>query len=150
MKTTRSFVLSSFLFSALLLQSVTAVAQKAKKPQKLDKRKYDIEIRETTTEGKKYEKDIFEFTAKEIISDYFEMKLKTPTMHYKTLKDSTFTDDGEEAKYYKLSASEKSAKGDENYQLELIINGKEITGTIKLMKGEAVKKSWEFEGSQNN
>jgi hypothetical protein len=143
-------LLSSLMILCLLFVSSEIIAQKATKVQKLDKRKYAIEIRETTTEGKRYEKDVFEFTPKEIVSDYFESKFKIPTMHYKTVKDSTFTEDGDELKYYQVSAKEKTVKPDENFVVELIIKGKEISGKVMLMKGEAIKKSWEFEGTQSN
>jgi hypothetical protein len=136
-----------FLF--LYSLSTDSMAQKAK-VQKLDKRKYDIEIRETTTEGKKYEKDVFEFTPKEIVSDYFENKFKVPTLHYKTVKDSTYTEDGDELKYFGVSAKEKTDKAEEFFYLDAVIKGREITGKIAYKKGETVKKTWEFEGTQNN
>lgn len=125
-------------------------AQKKKSEPKLDRRKYDIEIREVTTEGKKYDKDVFEFSAKEIISDYFEAKFKIQTMHYKIVKDSTYTEDGDELKYWKIAASEKNGKPEEEFRCEAVVAGKEISGKIRLMKGEAVKKTYEFEGTQNN
>jgi hypothetical protein len=125
-------------------------AQKKRTEPKLDKRKYAIEIREVSSEGKKYEKDVFEFTPKEIISDFVEAKLKVTTIHYKVITDSTYTDDGEELKYWKLTGREKTGKPEEELKCELIVSGKEISGTIKLMKGEAIKKTYEFEGLQNN
>jgi hypothetical protein len=127
-----------------------AFAQKKKAEPKLDKRKYAIEIREVSTEGKKYEKDVFEFTPKEIISDFVEAKLKVTTIHYKVIKDSTYIDDGEELKYWQVSGMEKTGKPEEALKCELVVSGKEIRGTIKLMKGEAIKKTYEFEGVQSN
>jgi hypothetical protein len=150
MMTSRKITFAAFLFLCFVMLSMTGFAQKGKKNQKLDKRKFDIEIKETTVEGKKYEKDVFEFSPKEIISDYFETKFKVPTMHYKTLKDSTYTEDGDELKYFKVAAVEKSGKADEEYHLETVVAGREITGKIMLMKGDVVKRTWEFEGTQNN
>jgi hypothetical protein len=148
MNATLNRIFLSFALIGLFTVS-NAFAQKTK-VQKLDKRKFAIEIRETTTEGKKFEKDVFEFTPKEVIGDYFESKLKVQTIHYKTVKDSSYTDDGSEVKYFQISGQEKSGKADEEYHIEAIVNGRDISGTIKLMKGDIVKKSWEFEGSQNN
>jgi hypothetical protein len=145
----RSILVGAFSLLFCLSQSAS-FAQKKASPPKLDKRRYDIEIRETTTEGKKFEKDVFEFTPREIISDYFELKLKVPTLHYKVVKDSTFTDEGDQVKYWKLSIQEKGGKGEEEYVAEVVVSGREINGKIKLMKGDAVKKTYEFEGTQNN
>jgi hypothetical protein len=145
---TKNLFITACLLAGMTVSSV-AFAQKAK-VEKMDKRKYDIEIKETTTEGKKYEKDVFEFTPREIVSDYFEAKFKVSTLHYKTVKDSTVTEDGDTLKYFQVSATEKTDKADENFYLEAVIKGREIAGKVMLKKGEVVKKAWEFEGSQNN
>jgi hypothetical protein len=149
MRKMNPFLLGLTAFLSLTL-CTSIFAQKKKTEPKLDKRKYDIEIREVTIEGKKYDKDVFEFTTKEIISDYFEAKFKVQTMHYKVIKDSTYTEEGDELKYWKISATEKNGKPEEEYRCEAVISGKEISGKIKWMKGEAVKKTYEFEGTQNN
>jgi hypothetical protein len=141
--------LRGILSLILIVCCTVAFAQKKKGEPKLDKRKFDIEIREVSAEGKKYEKDVFEFTPKEIVSEtYLDLKFKIQTMHYKIVKDSTYTEDGEEMKYWKLSVQEKTSKADEEIQGDLIVNGKEISGKLNVMKGDLVKKSYEFEGSQ--
>jgi hypothetical protein len=146
----RSLFRKYVLIFLCLTGTLPALAQKNKKNDKLEKRKYDIEIKETTTDGKKYDKTEFEFTPKEVVCDYFETKLKIQTMHYKTLKDSSYTEDGDQLKYFKIKANEKGLKSDEEYVLEAEIKGKEITGTITMMKGDKPKKTWEFEGTQKN
>jgi len=148
------FKLRNFCWVILcLLLSLPAVAQKTqknKKSDKLEKRRFDIEIKETTTEGKKYEKAEFEFFAKEIESEYFDSKLKVKTIHYQTEKDSSYTEEGDELKYFKVKGKETSQKADEVYVVEIVIKGREITGTISLVKGDKPKRTWEFEGTQQN
>ncbi|MFI5149389.1 MAG: hypothetical protein ACHQRM_06610 [Bacteroidia bacterium] len=150
MNLTSFFLRNSFLSIMCLLLALPGMAQKSKKNDKLEKRMYDIEVKETTTEGKKYEKGEVEFTPKEIVCDYFESKLKIQTMHYKTLKDSSYTEEGDQLKYFKVRATEKGQKEDEQYVLVAEIKGKDITGTISLMKGDKAKRTWEFEGTQKN
>jgi hypothetical protein len=140
-----------FLFLAFFIAfSFPAMAQKGKKNDKLEKRKFDVEIKETTVEGKKYEKSEMEFSAKEVICDYFESKFKIQTIHYKTLTDSSYTDEGEQLKFFKVKGNEKGQKADEEWVIETEVKGKEITGTISLMKGDKAKRTWEFEGTQKN
>jgi hypothetical protein len=141
--------LRSLVFIFLIGICSTAFAQKKKGEAKLDKRRFDIEIREVSTDGsKKYEKDLFEFTPREIVSEsYLDLKFKIQTMHYKVTKDSTYTDDGEEVKYWKLSIQEKTNKPDEEIQGEVVVNGKDISGILNIVKGTTTKKSYEFEGS---
>ncbi len=144
-----SRILQVILSLFILLTCTTAFAQKKKGIPKLDKRRFDIEIREVAVEAKKYEKDVFEFTPKEIVSDgYFETKFKIPTVHYTTSTDSTYTEEGEEIKYWTLSVLEKTGKSDEEIHGEIMINGKEISGKLNLMKGDVIKKTYEFEGTQ--
>jgi hypothetical protein len=144
-----TFKKATLILALGIMTSVTVFAQKKKKPDdKLDTRFYDIEIRETTKEGKKYEKDVFEFRTKYLVSDYMETKLSAKTLVYTVTKDSTFTEDGDELKYFEFTVEAKTDKAGEVLKMKGTASGKDIKGNVELYKGDVVKKTFEFEGTE--
>ncbi len=117
----------------------------------LHKKKYSVQITEFR-DGKPKPKtieDAIEFKDGKVYSDFAASdKLGfTKFMKYELKKDSTYTEDDVEKRYFELE-SISTNENDETLYMSIKIDDYEIEGSMKLTKGDKPKKYYEFAGKE--
>jgi hypothetical protein len=93
-------------------------------------------------------KDEIMFKNGKLFSDLAAEKLKfDKMMKYDIKKDSTYTEEDEERHYYEIEASSENDDG-QTLIINIKIDDISIEGSMKLSKGDKLKKHYEFTGKE--
>ena len=94
-------------------------------------------------------KDEFTFNKGKLYSDFvggdkikFDKYLK-----YELKKDSTYTEEDEERHYYEIEVTSENDDG-QKLEIKITVDDINIEGSIKLSKGDKLKKHYEFTGKE--
>lgn len=116
----------------------------------LHKKKYSAmatEIKDGKPSNKKPAPDEIEFKNGKVYSSYVWEKTEFQDVKYAINKDSTYSDEGEEKRYFEVEAITTNDKN-ETINMFFVINGYEIEATYKLIKKEMVKKHFTSTGTE--
>jgi len=141
--------LNRILGVALLLVTLTLVSFKMDKDP-LHKRKFKAqatEIKDGKPKSGKPIEDEIDFKNGKVYSSACWDKMEFQDIKYEITKDSTYTDEGDEKRYFEIVASTINDKK-ETLTMNITINGYEIEGTYKLTKKDAIKKMFTTMGTE--
>lgn len=98
--------------------------------------------------GAKPLKDEIFFKNGKLFSDIASEKLKFEKMiKYEITKDSSYSEGDEEKRYYEIEGSHENDDG-QTLNISIKIDDINIEGSMKLMKGDKLKKYYEFTGKE--
>jgi|ERR1035437_6782107 hypothetical protein len=141
--------LNRILGAGLLIATLTLVSFKIDKDP-LHKRKFKAQVTEIKDgkpkNGKPIEDEI-EFKNGKVYSTVCWDKMEFQDIKYEITKDSTYTDEGEEKRYYEIVASTANEKK-ETLTMNFTIDGYSIEGTYKLTKKDVIKKMFTTIGTE--
>ena len=138
-------IFRNFIIVILLSTSLAFMIEK----DALHKKKYTIQITEFK-DGKPKAKTIadeLEFKDGKLFSTYAMDKMAFKWMKYNLKKDSTYTEDDIEKRYYEVEAITTN-ESDETLIVNLKIDEYDIEGSMKLTKADKPKKFFEFSGKE--
>lgn len=139
---------SSLLGFCLILMTV-GFAQKAKseKNKFLEGKKYDVKFTEVKKTGAaKPLPSLIIIKSGQIQCDLMEEKLTAPSMPYKVILDTTYTED--ESDIHKVHFISEYAEEKTSYKWDATITDYEIEGTFVMLKSGVEKKRYEFLGEE--
>lgn len=131
--------------SATLVILTGLVAFKGDKD-KLHKRDFTVEVIEGTKPKGKADEISFK-DGKVYPGDIANEKMGVSWIRYELKKDSTYMEDDIEKEYIEVFADSELEKG-EKLEFTCVIEDFGIEGTMKLMKGDKIKKTFTFSGKE--
>ncbi len=105
------------------------------------------EIKDGKPSTKKPVADEIEFKNGKVYSSFVWDKMEFSDVKYAINKDSTYSDEGEEKRYFEIEAITTNDKN-ETINMQFTINGYDIEASYKLIKKEVVKKSFTSTGKE--
>ncbi len=137
------------LGTGLLIAMLSLVSFKLDKDP-LHKKKYlaqGTEIKDGKPKGNKPIEDEIEFKNGKVYSSLCWEKMEFQDIKYEIKKDSSFTDAGQENRYFEVEAITTNDKK-ETLTMNLTVNGYDIEATYKLTKKDIVKKMFTSTGKE--
>jgi hypothetical protein len=143
------FTVKSGVLGICLLIATNGFAQKNKseKNKFLEGKKYDVKFTEIKTTGiAKPMPSLIEIKSGKIQCELMEKKLTAPSMPYKVIMDTTYTED--ESDIHKLHFTSEYTEEKTSYKWDATITDYEIEGTFIMLKSGVEKKRFEFTGEE--
>lgn len=144
-----SAIKSTILAIGLLFTTIT-FAQKEKKSEKnkfLEGKKYDVNFTEIKTSGtSKPMASTIVIKGGKVQCDLMEEKVTAPSMPYKVILDTTYTED--ESEIHKVSFLAEYTEEKTGYKWAATITDYDIEGTFVMLKSGVEKKKFEFTGAE--
>lgn len=136
---------SILVFGSVLALAAGLVAFKGDKD-RLHKREFTVEVIEGTKPKGKPDEIAFK-DGKVYPGDIAMEKMGVTWIRYELKKDSTYMEDDMEKEYIEVYADSDLEKG-EKFEFTCIVEDYGIEGTMKLMKGDKIKKTFTFSGKE--
>ncbi len=145
-----SFKIKSAILAIGLLFTTITFAQKEKKAEKnkfLEGKKYDVNFTEIKASGtSKPLPSTIVIKSGKVQCDLMEEKVTAPSMPYKVILDTTYTED--ESEVHKVSFISEYTEEKTGYKWDATITDYEIEGTFVMLKSGVQKKKFEFTGAE--